>query len=82
MVFSKKIGHMKKPLKITQNHANLSHEHSKKLTTYRVFRHSKMAFYFWTRPIGACKKKRKTTPNQRGIFGALQTNIMKFLQKS
>jgi hypothetical protein len=76
MVFSKKNGHMKKPLKITQNHAKLSHEHSKKLTTYRVFRHSKMAFYFWT------KKKRKTTPNQRGIFGALQTNIMKFLQKS
>jgi hypothetical protein len=41
-----------------------------------------MAFYFWTRPIGACKKKRKTTPNQRGIFGALQTNVVKFLRKS
>jgi hypothetical protein len=22
------------------------------------------------------KKKRKTTPNQRGIFGALQTNVV------
>jgi hypothetical protein len=84
-----KLGTRKKPLKITQNHAKLSHEHSKKLTTYRVLdtpkwlfisgpdqlAHAKkkkkapkktlqiplfsdipkMAFYFWTKPIGACK---------------------------
>jgi hypothetical protein len=62
-------------LKITQNHAKLSHEHSQKLTTYRVFRHPKMAFSFLD--LGACKKRE----NQRGIFGALQTNVVKFVQK-
>jgi hypothetical protein len=31
--------------------------------------------------LAHAKKKRKTTPNQRGIFGALQTNVVKFLQK-
>jgi hypothetical protein len=41
-----KVGQAKKPLKITQNHTKLSQEHSKKLTTYLVFRHPKMAFYF------------------------------------
>jgi hypothetical protein len=35
---------MKKPLKITQNHAKLSQEHSKKLTKSVVFRHSKWLF--------------------------------------
>jgi hypothetical protein len=29
-----KIGHTKKPLKITQNHAKLSQEHSKKMAFY------------------------------------------------
>jgi hypothetical protein len=32
---------------------------SKKLTKRLVFTHPKMAFYFWTKPFGACKKKEK-----------------------
>jgi hypothetical protein len=35
---------------------------SKKLTKCLVFKHPKMAFYFWTKPFGACKK---TTPNNK-----------------
>jgi hypothetical protein len=66
-----KIGHTKKPLRITQNHLKST---LKKLTKYLVFKDSKMAFYFWTKPFGACKKKEKTTPSQEGtrIFGALK----------
>jgi hypothetical protein len=37
----------------------------------------KWLFHFWTKPIGARKKRE----NQRGIFGALQTNVVKFVQK-
>jgi uncharacterized glyoxalase superfamily protein PhnB len=39
----------------------------KKLTKYLVFTHPKMAFYFWTKPFGACKiteKRQKKKTNE------------------
>jgi hypothetical protein len=61
-----KIGHKKKSFK-SQNNAKLPQERPKNLTKYLVFKHPKMAFYFWTKPFGACKKKGKTRPNQGGM---------------
>jgi hypothetical protein len=36
----------------------------KKLTKYLVFTPPKMAFYFWTKTFGACKKKEKEKQHQ------------------
>jgi hypothetical protein len=63
-----KIGHTKKPLGVTQNYAKLFQEHSKKLTKYLVFKHSKVAFYFWTKPFGTCKKKEKQHQIKEGWY--------------
>jgi hypothetical protein len=52
-------------LKISQNNAKLPQERPKNLTKYLVFEQPKMTFYFWTKPFGACKKKKgKTIPNE------------------
>jgi hypothetical protein len=50
---------MIKPLKITQNHAKLSQEHSKKLTKSVVFRHSKWLFVSGPSHLAHAKKKEK-----------------------
>jgi hypothetical protein len=37
-----------------------------------------MAFYFWTKPFGACKKRKNKTKSRRDgtrIFGALKTGL-------
>jgi hypothetical protein len=38
----------------------------KNLQNTYVFKHPKIAFYFWTKPFGTWKKG-KTTPNQGGM---------------
>jgi hypothetical protein len=57
---------MKKPLKITQNHAKLSQEDSKKLTESVVFRDSKWLFISGPSHLAQAKKG-KITPNQGGM---------------
>jgi hypothetical protein len=57
-----------------QNYLKIQ-EHPKKLTKYLVFKHLKMAFYFWIKPIVACK-----TLNQGGmvLLGTRKTGHIGF----
>jgi hypothetical protein len=35
---------------------------------YLVFKHSKRAFYFWAKPFGACKKRKKQDQMKEGWY--------------
>jgi hypothetical protein len=51
----------------------------KKLTKSLVFKHFKMAFHFWTRVSGLCKKKEKQRQKSYECF-ILKINIfLKFI---
>jgi hypothetical protein len=58
---------MIKPLKITQNHAKLSQEHSKKLTKSVVFRHSKWLFVSGPSHLAHAKKRKNNTKSKKYI---------------
>jgi hypothetical protein len=47
-------------LKISQNNAKLPQEIPKKLTKYLVFKHPKMAFYFWPSHLAHAKTGKST----------------------
>jgi hypothetical protein len=62
-----KLGTRKKLLKSPKIMQNYLKNALKKLTKYLVFTHPKMAFYFWTKPFGACKiteKRQKKKTNE------------------
>jgi hypothetical protein len=51
----------------------------KKLQNTYVFKHPKMAFYFWTKPFGTWKKRKNNTKSRRDgtrVFEVLKTRLI------
>ena len=67
-----KIGHTKKPLKSPKIMQNYLTSTLKNLQHTMFLDTPKCLFTSGPEHLAHAKKKRKTTPNQRGIFGALQ----------